>query len=156
MRFIFATDRSSGPRRCAFKNTIFSFRRKPLKPKNQQLDEQKYVFDVSIYVFLSWIDPRAPGNVAKATNETTVEGGRDCARLCIGQRAPSEESQCCDSLWLPSFVIRNADEMPQGRLQPYYITVDEATGVVTWRVQFRSNFYTSLDVQAFVSIWFWM
>jgi len=60
-------------------------------------------------------------------------------------------SQCCDSLWLPSFVIRNTDEMPQGRLQPYYITVDDASGVVTWRVEFRSNFYTSLDVQAFVS-----
>lgn len=68
--------------------------------------------------------------------------------LCIGQRSPSDESQCCDSLWLPSFVIRNADEMPQGRVQPYYITVN-AAGVVTWRVQFRSNFYTSLDVQAF-------
>ena len=67
-------------------------------------------------------------------------------------------SQCCDSLWLPSFVIRNADEMPQGRLQPYYITVDDASGVVTWRLEFRSNFYTSLDVQAFVSFlvfWFW-
>ena len=112
------------------------------------LDEQKYVFDVSMYVFLSWIDPRAPGEVAKATNETTAEGGRDCARLCVGQRAPSEVSQCCDSMWLPSFVIRNADEMPQGRLQPYYITVDSA-GVVTWRVQFRSDFYTSLNVQAF-------
>ena len=60
-------------------------------------------------------------------------------------------SQCCDSLWLPSFVIRNADEMPQGRLQHYYITVDDASGAVTWRVEFRSNFYTSLDVQAFVS-----
>jgi len=60
-------------------------------------------------------------------------------------------SQCCDSLWLPSFVIRNADEMPQGRLQPYYIAVDDDSGVVTWRVEFRSNFYTSLDVQAFVS-----
>ena len=60
-------------------------------------------------------------------------------------------SQCCDSLWLPSFVIRNADEMPQGRLQPYYIAVDDDSGVVTWRMEFRSNFYTSLDVQAFVS-----
>jgi len=39
--------------------------------------------------------------------------------------------------------------MPQGRLQPYYITVDAETGVCTWRVQFRSNFYTSLNVQAF-------
>jgi hypothetical protein len=38
--------------------------------------------------------------------------------------------------------------MPQGRVQPYYITVS-AAGVVTWRVQFRSDFYTSLDVQAF-------
>lgn len=73
------------------------------------LDEQKYVFDVSMYVFLSWIDPRAPAEVAKATNETTSPGGRDCARLCVGQRAPSESSQCCDSMWLPSFVIRNAD-----------------------------------------------
>ena len=51
--------------------------------------------------------------------------------------------------------------MPQGRLQPYYITVDDASGVVSWRVEFRSNFYTSLDVQAFVSFfvfwlfWFW-
>lgn len=39
--------------------------------------------------------------------------------------------------------------MPQGRLQPYYITVDAETGVCTWRVEFRSNFYTSLNVQAF-------
>ena len=92
-----------------------------------------------MYIFLSWIDPRAPGEVAKATNETTAPGGRDCARecvsiffflslsflyrvvsaahfvsfssinekhtgLCVGQRAPSEQSQCCDSMWLPSFV----------------------------------------------------
>lgn len=39
--------------------------------------------------------------------------------------------------------------MPEGRLQPYYITVDAETGVCTWRVEFRANFYTSLNVQAF-------
>lgn len=33
-----------------------------------------------MYVFLSWIDPRAPGDVANATAETTAPGGRDCAR----------------------------------------------------------------------------
>ena len=101
--------------------------------------------------------PRVYKKKQRKTNEQQPSG------LCIGQRAPSDVSQCCDSLWLPSFVIRNADEMPQGRLQPYYITVDDASGVVTWRVEFRSNFYTSLDVQAFVScfcflvfgFWFW-
>lgn len=68
--------------------------------------------------------------------------------LCVGQRAPSEDSKCCDSMWLPSLVARTVDELPQGRLQPYYITVDDA-GVATWRVEFRGNFYTNLDVEAF-------
>lgn len=47
---------------------------------HKQLDEKKYVFEVSMYLFLSWVDPRAPQEVSKATNETTAEGGRDCAR----------------------------------------------------------------------------
>jgi hypothetical protein len=87
-------------------------------PQIKQLDEQKYVFQASLYFFLSWVsetprkkkkeekrkktkttvkkkthifslfdfvsllqvDPRAPAEVAKATSETTAEGGRDCAR----------------------------------------------------------------------------
>ena len=38
--------------------------------------------------------------------------------------------------------------MPQGRLQPYLISILDK-GVVAWRVSFRSSFYTYLDVQAF-------
>ena len=86
--FFFATDRSSNPATAKATATILlkkSFSSPPTAlpetpETHKQLDEKKYVFEVSMYLFLSWVDPRAPQEVSKATNETTAEGGRDCAR----------------------------------------------------------------------------
>lgn len=61
----------------------------------------------------------------------------------------------CDTLWLPTFVLRNVNELPQGRVQPAYITVD-SKGIVTWRVQFTGVFYTPMRLKAFVSLAFWL
>ena len=112
------------------------------------IDEQKYLFALNAWFYLSWVDERAPGAVADATAAAQAPGGA-CNRLCNGQRAFSAVSRCCDApLWLPSIVFRNVDEFPQGRAQPYYIDVSE-TGAVTWRVEVRSSYLTTLDVSAF-------
>ena len=86
--FFFAMDRSSDPATSKATATILlkkTFSSPPTAlpeppETHKQLDEKKYVFEVSMYLFLSWVDPRAPQEVSKATNETTAEGGRDCAR----------------------------------------------------------------------------
>lgn len=48
-------------------------------------------------------------------------------------------------------MLRNVNELPQGRVQPSYITVDDK-GVVTWRVQLTGIFYTPMRLKAFVSL----
>ena len=97
-----------------------------------------------MYIYLSWTDPRAFAAVANATarmNEKSSvgEGGNGCDRLCRGQEMRHELSTCCDSLFLPSFVFRNIDKIPQDRVQPYSIKARE-DGVVTWRVEVRFPF----------------
>lgn len=108
------------------------------------VDEANYLFSMTLYVYLSWTDPRAFAAVANATarmNEKSAvgDGGDGCDRLCIGTEMRHEASECCDSpLFLPSIVFRNIAEYPNGRPQPYRIKARE-NGVVTWRVEVREN-----------------
>ena len=115
-----------------------------------EIDEQRYRFSLNCMLYLSWKDERAGAAVEEATTAASAPGG-SCGRPCNGQRvfAPGV-SRCCDPpLWLPSIVFRNVEEFPQGRAQPYYIDVDPDAGTVTWRVEMRSSFLTTLDVSAF-------
>lgn len=103
------------------------------------VDEKNYLFSVTLYVHLSWTDPRAFAAVANATarmNEKSAvgDGGAGCDRPCSGQEMRHELSKCFDTLWLPSLVFRNIAEYPQGRAQPYSIKARES-GVVTWRIE---------------------
>jgi hypothetical protein len=51
------------------------------KKKDEDDGEKKtHIFSLFDFVSLLQVDPRAPAEVSKATNETTAEGGRDCAR----------------------------------------------------------------------------
>lgn len=105
------------------------------------VDEKNYLFSVTLYVYLSWTDPRAFAAVAAATtrmNEKSAvgDGGAGCDRPCSGQEMRHELSLCCDTLWLPSLVFRNINEYPQGRMQAFKITARE-NDVVTWRVEVR-------------------
>eukprot|EP00884_Botryococcus_braunii_P017545 jgi/Botrbrau1/4474/Bobra.0220s0008.1 len=111
------------------------------------VDQQNYGFHASMFLFLSWRDPNAFEKVKSAT--AAYQAGNDsCSRHCNGQLASGPLVQCCDTLWLPTFVVRNVDEFPQGRVQPYYITVS-ADGIVTWRVQFNCRFYVPMSMEAF-------
>ena len=56
-------------------------------------------------------------------------------------RPPPRSARSCSTVWLPSIVFRNVNEFPQGRVQPYYITVTP-DGVVSMRVETRADFYT--------------
>jgi hypothetical protein len=111
------------------------------------INEQDYLFSANTWWYLSWTDERAPAAVEAATAAAS-QPGASCGRLCNQQRAESAVSQCCDTLWLPSIVFRNIDEFPQGRVQPSYVDVSP-DGVVSWRVEMRANFLTTLDVSAF-------
>lgn len=115
------------------------------------LNEQRYTFAISLYFFLSWVDPRAPGAVAAATEAADRPGSdpdSQCRRSCSGQHMAVPGEPCCDGMWLPSVLVRNVEEFPQGRTQPYSIEVSPE-GVVTWRVEVRGDMYTTLDVRAF-------
>ena len=115
-----------------------------------EIDEQRYRFSLNCMLYLSWKDERAGAAVEEATTAASAPGG-SCGRTCNGQRVfVPGVSRCCDPpLWLPSIVFRNVEEFPQGRAQPYYIDVDPDAGTVTWRVEMRSSFLTTLDVSAF-------
>ena len=77
-------------------------------------NEPDYSFALTAWFYLSWRDPRAAAAVEEAT-AAAKEPGATCARLCNGQKAESAISTCCGApLWLPSLVMRNVDEFPQG------------------------------------------
>lgn len=79
---------------------------------------------------------RAPGAVAAATEAADRPGSdpdSQCRRSCSGQHMAVPGEPCCDGMWLPSVLVRNVEEFPQGRTQPYSIEVSPE-GVVTWRV----------------------
>lgn len=44
-----------------------------------------------------------------------------CALLCVAVRWGCR--QCCDGIWLPTFVLRNAVQLPEGRVEPLYAIV---------------------------------
>ena len=71
-----------------------------------RIDEQDYVFAANTWIYLSWLDPRAPAAVKEASAAAAAPGGQ-CRRLCNSQSAETDASRCCDSMWLPSLVIRN-------------------------------------------------
>jgi len=56
---------------------------------------------------LSWVDPRAPKNIADATAEVAADPSRTCERLCNRQKIASPDSLCCTTLWTPTLIIRN-------------------------------------------------
>ena len=105
-------------------------------------------YSACFYFLLSWIDTRAPGDVAAASAAVEADPTKNCERLCNRQKSPPPGALCCDSLWLPTILVRNINEFPQGRTQPSYITVTPE-GVVTWRVEVRADLYTTLDLVAF-------
>ena len=77
------------------------------------VDEQEYQFKASFFFLLNWIDEGAADAVAKATEDANKPGG-DCARWCDNTVIPSDGSLCCDGLFVPSLIIRNVFEYPQG------------------------------------------
>eukprot|EP00884_Botryococcus_braunii_P000774 jgi/Botrbrau1/10698/Bobra.357_1s0002.1 len=111
------------------------------------LNQLEYYFHAVMWAYLSWEDERAATAVKQATqtfNETGV-----CQRPCYNIDRPLPgAAACCDTLWLPTFIIRNIEEYPQGRSQPAHIQV-LPRNVVTWRVQFAAQFYTPMDMMAF-------
>ena len=106
------------------------------------------MYSASFYFLLSWVDTRAPGEVAAATAAIEADPTKTCERLCNRQRQAAPGALCCDTLWLPTVTPRNINEFPQGRTQPSHITVTPE-GVVTWRVEMRADLYTTLDLVAF-------
>ena len=96
---------------------------------------------------LSWQDDRAPAAV-KAATAAAQNGTAECRRQCDTTHAPSDTSDCCDGMWLPTLAPKNIEELPGGRLQPSTIRV-AADGAVNWRVSVRANIYSTLNVANF-------
>lgn len=111
------------------------------------IDETKYTYEANFYIVLAWKDPRAQDEVQKAT-AASLEPGAECRRPCNGQKAPTPESRCCSSLYLPTILIRNVAEYPQGRSQAYTIRV-EPDHTVMWRSEVRGMFYTTASYPSF-------
>eukprot|EP00884_Botryococcus_braunii_P000773 jgi/Botrbrau1/10697/Bobra.357_1s0001.1 len=109
------------------------------------LNQQEYFYHAVLGVFLSWYDERAHKSLEEANRKFAKT--KECDRPCSNTQMLLPPYDCCDNIWLPSFIIRNIDEYPQGRSQPMQITVRD--NVVTWRVQLAGHFYTPMDLRAF-------
>jgi hypothetical protein len=107
-----------------------------------KLDEEFYNFSATIVFIASFVDPRAPAQIADATEDAHKPGG-NCQRWCQNTFMPTNGTLCCDNMYLPSLVLRNVVEYPQGRPQSTQITVTD-DGVVTWRVMMRADIYTNV------------
>lgn len=107
-----------------------------------KLDEVDYSFSATILPIASFSDPRAPAQITAATEEAHKLGG-NCQRWCDNTYVPTNATRCCDDLFLPSLILRNVAEYPQGRPQATQITVTEE-GIVTWRVMMRADLYTTV------------
>ena len=99
-----------------------------------------------MYFWLTWRDPRAAAEIAKAT--AALQNGTTCHRLCTTRGVGTLGAQCCDTIWLPSLNLRNALDLSGGRLQPYTISTRPG-GAVFWRMQVTGTFHASLDFRRF-------
>ncbi len=117
-----------------------------------EVDDRNYRFENVVYLYLSWEDGRA----AQAVRDSTVafrNGSVDqCNRPCYSGGPLSKETigftpqdSCCDGIWLPTIGMLNVYELPEGRLQPYGIIVDQLGQGVAWWTAIHAVYFTPVS-----------
>ena len=93
--------------------------------------DHEFRHDNIMTFYISWFDPGAYATMTNTTARVADTGGT-CRRPCSSM---IELRQCCDDIYLPSFIFRNANGFSQDRQVAHTIHVNDTTGVVTWEAQ---------------------
>jgi len=122
------------------------------------VDDRHYLFENIVYIYLSWVDSRAYSSMLESSrsfrNGTLEECLRPCSSASAGSLSRLSEGfhyhdTCCDGIWLPTIQMLNVYELPEGRLQPYGVIVDEGSSSVAWYVGVHAKYFTPMDFHRF-------
>jgi len=121
-----------------------------------EVDDRNYRFENVVYMYLSWDDADAAQAMREATLAFRNGTSDQCNRPCYSGGGLSTQStgfapqdSCCDGLWLPTIGMLNVYELPEGRLQPYGIIVDQASSGVAWWTAIHAVYFTPMDFRRF-------
>jgi len=133
-----------------------------------EVDDKNYRFQVSMYLYLDWIDPRAAPEIERRTAEVRGKqaDGEDaeCERVCSGPSSfRSSWQKCCDTVWLPNLPIVNVEELPEGRVPYERIQIGGVNKTaVAWIINVQGVFYAGMEFRDFpfdeqnLNINFWL
>ena len=103
-----------------------------------------------LFVYLSWVDPRAASAVSSATaaamNSSTC--AFPCTTIYVWAAKPNGNNNCCDRIWLPHFEFVSARGFSQDRIVRYGVRLGPGDSVGWWaHVQMEG--YTPFEFRAF-------
>jgi len=114
-----------------------------------EVNDKNFCFTAKVLIYMNWVDPRAKELIYARTEEIRAGTGPNCERVCDGPvNGRSTWQACCDSIWLPDFMIVNVVELPEGRVIREEIgLVGPNSNVVTWFSIVQGTFYTDMNVR---------